>query len=179
METLERIINILVWPITIIISLLILRSPLSELIPTLKKLKYKDLELEFEKEANKILAEAERDLPELAKKEAEEVTKAFLSRRAVAPVTQILEAWQDIEGYIRALAAQHKIDAGKSIKSLIQSLEDNNLIPQETAKILLDLSALRNKIAHSDEKVITYDLANTFKASVFHVTSTLKDPIPG
>ncbi len=177
MEALERIINILAWPVTIIISLLILRAPLSELIPTLKKLKYKDLELEFEKEANKILAEAERDLPELSEsstKDSEKVTQAFFSRPTVAPVRQIIESWQDIETRIRILAEHHKIDTGNSIKSLVQSLQDSNLIPQEAAKIILDLSALRNKVAHADEKVITADLAHTFKASVVRVASTLK-----
>ena len=65
MDKIVRIIDILAWPTTIIIVVALLRSPLSDLLPTLKKLKYKDLELEFEREANKILSEAERDLPEL------------------------------------------------------------------------------------------------------------------
>lgn len=42
-----------------VFAILVLRRPLRELIPTLKKLKYKELELEFEKETYELLEEIE------------------------------------------------------------------------------------------------------------------------
>jgi len=177
MDSLEQIIDILAWPITTIIVVLVLRSPLSELVPTLKKLKYKDLELEFEREASNILAEAERDLPEISEepiKEKEEATIMF-SRRRAEPSTEILGSWRDLELTIRELAKKHGISPGKSIRSLIKSLESNNLISNEISKITLDLSALRNKVAHSDENIITYNLSNSFSNSVSRVNAALKE----
>jgi len=51
MENLDLIYNLartLVWPFTIIILVLILRPAIAKLIPDLKRIKYKKLELEFE-----------------------------------------------------------------------------------------------------------------------------------
>lgn len=180
MDTLANIVGMLAWPVTTIIVVMLMRSPLSELIPTLKKLKYKDLEVEFEREANKILSEAERDLPEIPEKpkpkpkpEAEDSGIRF-SRRRLEPTSEILESWRSLELEIRAIAKDKNIEAGLSTRSLISGLESNGLISKEIAKVMLDLAALRNKVAHTDEEAITYDVSSAFSSSVQRVKSAMR-----
>lgn len=179
MDTLANIVGILAWPVTTIIVVMLMRPPLSELIPTLKKLKYKDLEVEFEREANKILSEAERDLPEIPEKlkpkpkpEIEDSSILF-SRCRVEPASEILESWRSLELEMRAIAKDKNIEAGRSTRSLIYGLESNGLISKEIAKITLDLAALRNKVVHTDEEAITYDVSSAFSSSVQRVKSAM------
>lgn len=178
MDTLANIVGMLAWPVTTIIVVMLMRSPLSELIPTLKKLKYKDLEVEFEREANKILSEAERDLPEIPEKpktkpEAEDSGILFSLRR-LEPTSEILESWRSLELEIRAIAKDKNIEAGRSTRSLISGLESNGLISKEIAKVTLDLAALRNKVAHTDEEAITYDVSSAFSSSVQRVKAAMR-----
>lgn len=175
MDTLTNIVGILAWPVTTIIVVMLMRSPLSELIPTLKKLKYKDLEVEFEREANKILSEAERDLPEIPEIPKPEIEDSGIrfSRRRLEPASEILESWRSLELEMRAIAKDKNIEAGRSTRSLISGLESNGLISKEIAKVTLDLAALRNKVVHTDEEVITYDVSSAFSSSVQRVKSAM------
>ena len=173
----EHIIEILVWPLTIIVIVMLLRTPLSELVPTLKKLKYKDLELEFEREAKNILAEAERDLPEVIEeqKQRQRTTDILFSRSRVEPATEILESWRNLELNIRELAKDHNIQGGRSTRSLINALESNKLITKEVSPIILDLAALRNKVAHTNEEAISYEVSSAFSSSTKRVIAVLKN----
>ena len=172
----ESIIKIIVWPITIIVVVMLLRSALSKLVPTLKKLEYKDLKLEFEREAKTILAEAERDLPEIQEipKPKKEDSGIRYNRQKLEPVMEILESWRDLEINIRELAKTQNIRVGRSTLSLIKALEANNLISNEVSKVILDLAALRNKVTHTNEEVITYEVSSAFSNSIKRVRSALE-----
>lgn len=172
----EHIIEILVWPSTLIIIVAILRSPISALVPTLKKLKYKDLELEFEREANKLLSEAERDLPEVLedKKERKRTTDVLFSMSRPEPATEVLESWRNLELNIRDLAKVHNIQGGRSTRSLVDALASNGLISKEASAVILNLAAFRNKVAHTNEEVISYEVSSLFSATVKRVISATK-----
>lgn len=47
--------SIIAWPAVVVIIVLLLRSSMSKLAPSLSRLKYKDLELEFEREQTGLL----------------------------------------------------------------------------------------------------------------------------
>lgn len=170
----ERIIEILAWPATTIIVVLLMRSPLSELIVTLKKLKYKDIELEFEKEANKILADAERDLPEPLKPEQgkKKGPDILFSRSRLDPPVEILESWRNLELKLREISGEP--NSRKSVGYIIRELAKSGKISEETSKVVLELSSLRNKVAHTHENAITYKVSSSFTESVSRVLSVLE-----
>lgn len=174
MDSIERIIDILAWPFTIIVVVMMLRSPLSELVPTLKKMKYKDLELEFEKEANKILAEAERDLPEPPKPEPieHEDTGIRFSLRRPEPADEIMRSWRNLELKLREMAGEEK--AKRSTGHMIRELTQSGAITVEMSKLILELSSLRNRVAHTDEEAITYKVSSSFRESVTRVLAALE-----
>jgi len=49
-----KIIESLAWPVSIVVIVLILKKPISALLPLLRNLKYKDLELSFGEELKKV-----------------------------------------------------------------------------------------------------------------------------
>ncbi|MDH0624067.1 hypothetical protein N5E30_20380 [Pseudomonas chengduensis] len=173
MESLERILSIIAWPVTVVIIVLLLRSSISKLIPSLSKLKYKDLELEFEREANKILAEAERDLPEppaTTKPAKIQESDMRYSLRHVDPLMQIMESWRDLELKLRSMLDE---DSSYSIRAIINQLCSLGEISQETSSIILDLAALRNRVAHAKEEAITYEAASAYNDSVRRVMAAM------
>ncbi|HTQ99584.1 MAG TPA: hypothetical protein VMH83_06320, partial [Candidatus Acidoferrum sp.] len=72
MEYAIRLVDILAWPITVLIVTLVLRSPLVQIIPLIKKLKYKDFEVEFERRVNNLSLEVERSTNKIAFKPGKE-----------------------------------------------------------------------------------------------------------
>ncbi|MEH8231393.1 hypothetical protein [Aeromonas veronii] len=67
----SELIKAAVWPVTAIVLVVLLRKPIVELTPLLRKLKYKELELELEfaQEVSELKAEVEA----IAKEKGEDV----------------------------------------------------------------------------------------------------------
>lgn len=118
-----KVVEISVWPITVIIVILVLRSPLSALVRALKRLKYKDLELEFEREASKILSEAERNLPSIEGDPKEKLDKprVMFARKRIGPAA-IMHEWRNLEIVLRKYADSRNVESGRTIRSLIYDL---------------------------------------------------------
>ncbi|WP_052027274.1 hypothetical protein [Rheinheimera nanhaiensis] len=177
MENLVRIFEVLAWPITTIVIVIMLRSPVLELISTLKKLKYKDLELEFEKEAQNILAAAERDLPDPIKSEQTEIEDTDIrfshTRLRLDPSAEILGSWRDLELKLRELSSGQR--GNLSTGHIVRELAKSGKISSEIANVILELSYLRNKIAHSDEELISHNTSSSFMESVARVLPLLED----
>ena len=75
---------------------------------------------------------------------------------------------------MRNLSEANNVQPGRSIRSLISELESNGLISKETAKVTLDLAALRNKVAHANEEAITYETSAAFANSAKRVIAAIK-----
>ena len=100
MTDLVKIIELLIWPITVILITLILRKAIVDLLPKLSRLKYKELEIDFEQQALQLRAEVERDVPEITediKPEDKKDDGVRYSRKLAEPYERILSAWQRIE----------------------------------------------------------------------------------
>ena len=149
-----EILNIVVWPATVIIAIVLLRKGLVDLIPNLRKLKYKDLEVEFEKDAINLLATVERDVPyteppeeeppklkEPSKKyEGEGITK--FSVRQLTPSEIVLQKWINIENEIKSLTKRKDLEfhPSNSIRSTADKLLKNEVIDSGTSNALIELS---------------------------------------
>lgn len=178
MDILIRILEIVVWPATILTIVVLLRNPIAQLVPTLKTLKYKELEIEFEKEAGSILAEAERDLPEPTPAPEfpateEEAPDVRFSTLQTEPAGDVITAWRHLELDLRSLAERNNVQSNRSIRSLILALEEVNLLLPEQVSLILRLAAYRNRVAHTAEEAITFDAASSYNAAVQLVRSTI------
>lgn len=182
MEILVEIIKTIVWPSTVLISVVILRKGIVELIPNLKKLKYKDIELEFEKEAIEIRANIERDVPKIEppeEKPQEEFVvsepRPMYSLKKLPPSAFILSEWEEIEKSMLSLSERYDINIGalKSIRSITSKLREDGVIDSAIEDALLELSAYRNKVAHTHSDIINEEISDTFFESSKRVINYL------
>ena len=153
--------------------MLLLRKPLVELVSVLKKLKIKDIELEFEREAKNILAEAERDLPEperAPEKPSSSNTNLMFRLSPPEPVKQILGAWRELEILLKSTILKNNLPECKTVREMVNTLEGNKIISSETAKTILDLAAFRNRVAHSEKEVISNEASSDFMKATDRVT---------
>lgn len=181
METMNEIIQTITWPFTIIVIVVLLRRPLSQLVPTLKRLKYKEFVLDFEKEAQQVLAETERDIPENSKnKENSHESKSgdvqFCERFEepfAGPAERILSVWRKIEFILRNIdnSEDSKI---KSTGKILNELRNKNVLDTETYQALRSLATLRNKVAHVKSEVITDKTADSYVAAARRVFDNLR-----
>ncbi len=54
-----ELIKVLAWPVTVASSLILLRKPIVSLIPFMRKLKFKELEMEFSEQVQAMKSEAD------------------------------------------------------------------------------------------------------------------------
>jgi hypothetical protein len=142
------------WPLTTVAILVILRRPLLGLIPLLRKLKWKELELEFEKQIVELKTEAAQALPAPP---TVSLTKPAASRLAelaeIAPRSAIIEAWIDVQhAAARALSKRFPdVKATWSSVYLGDLLAAHGLLDANKLEIYNSLRKLRNQAAHNED----------------------------
>lgn len=150
-----ELIDRLIWPLILFILVLLVRRPLNELIPYLKRAKLSELELEFDRDLTQVALDA--------KEEFEEVTadwRISLTELAESiPSAAVIEAWKEIE--TRAKALIHSADPDivfhreTRFKDMQEVMREKELIDTGKVKIFNDLRLIRNKVLHAKDFVLT------------------------
>lgn len=160
-DLIVRIIEAIIWPITILILIWIFRNQLSKVLLKLSKLRIKDIELEF----NKDLQEAEHKAKELnlvtleeIKEIPEPISLSTLYERifhiaGISPRAAITEAWRTIELYTMQAAKAQGIEVSGAIAGAktISILIGKGKLEEEIIQIYENLRRMRNKAAHAYE----------------------------
>lgn len=149
MQFIILVLDKIIWPIVIIVFLALLRKPLSLLIPAAKKIKYKELEIDFAKNLEVVKKEAKEAFPEI-----ETDCKYRLMSLAInMPNASILEVWEKVDVAATALVKMHCPDINLAIDTRYKLIEDllteKVLIETKKAKLFKELRVLRNKVAHA------------------------------
>ena len=148
-----EIITALIWPITLLIVIFLLRNEIKALIPALTRVTYGDLELTFDQELAEMASAAEAaDLPP-----ADEpiITR---SPSAVPPEPQelartypkgvIIDAWQAVEDAINDLMQRTDKPQPKTPVSKAKALKEEGMLDDHTLKLLSSMRGLRNMTVH-------------------------------
>ena len=175
MEFVLQLTNLLVWPFTLIVSLFLLRSPLSLLIPFAESIKYKDFELQFSQELEQVSRQASDAIPTF------KFETASLEHGPIAdflPNASILSAWSSLDKTAQQTLLNYdanlKIPADQPYKYVGKALLDNHLISQKQSKIFHDLRVLRNKVAHAKNYRISSVLAKQYIEVCEALTESLR-----
>lgn len=175
MEFTLELVNQLVWPVTLVTCLYLMRSPLSLLIPFAESIKYKDFELQFSQELEQVSQQASEAIPTFS------FENSALKQTRIAdflPNASILSAWNTLDQ-----AAQRKllsfdssitIPTDQPYKYVGKTLLDNNLISQKQSKVFHDLRVLRNKVAHAKNYRISSVLAKQYGDVCAALTQSLQ-----
>jgi len=158
-EFISSIISSLAWPTIVLIIVFILKNPLSKILISLTKFRYKDLEMEFER-----LQSSTDALPETIENktipESERIIYASLEEQIAdisprSPEGAILIAWSTIEAAISSaimrLAISPEPPSYRSVIHNIECLKKYTNLDKIIFAILDDLRVVRNQVAHAGD----------------------------
>jgi hypothetical protein len=160
----------LIWPLFVVVILIVMRKPLSELIPYLKKLKLGELEAEFEKTVRQIKDSMDEEIMLENGEKASPLSPAEVKRMfklaEIAPNAAVLEAWKKLELEAKQLIARRGYELDYDISTpylLIEGiLEKARLIELKKVKVFRELRSLRNRIAHAADFEISINQAKEY-----------------
>ena len=159
-EFISQLLSHLAWPVTVLILAFVLRKNIGDLLSSLTRLKYKDLEVDFRR-----LAESAGKLPPSRPtiSPVSDTDRAIYSSfenqikdvAELAPSATILLAWTGVATAASSAVARMAISPEPpQLRSPMHNLEQLRKyadLPQEVASTINEMRILRNKVAH-DEK---------------------------
>ena len=158
------------WPVTTLVLVVILRRPLSNAFESLTHLKYKDLELSFGRELEKISEQAkdiEFAVPAPKKRlvDGDELQELLNGAERLAyeyPEPAIAMGWQAVEHELASAIVRRSIESAYPHRNTtgrnVQLLVDDNAIDTRTSDLLNSMRNLRNRAVHgrfSSERITT------------------------
>ncbi len=169
-----EIIKAVIWPLTIIGILVVLRKPILNFFPAIEKLKYGDWELDFAKQVHKLAKEAKESLDSALSKfddATQDDYKKLLDIAQVSPRAALLEAWMTLES-VAFQVMKHKDPKLTTtiLKTPLQfgiTLEKLGIINCSQKEIFDKLRNLRNAAAHA------MDFAFDTRAAIEYVEMAL------
>ncbi len=175
-QFISALIDSLVWPIVAIIFLFKFSDPLSKLVKSLARMKYKDFELDFGKELASIESKNPEILPTILdvniEKEVEEVA-------VVSPMAAIPLAWSHVEAELANTISRLSIlperTAYASSSKSIELLKENEFISMQDYSLLNELRKLRNNVAHNrvDPESVSVERALDYTKFAFDLIGRL------
>lgn len=154
------LVQALAWPALVVLAVVLLRDPLTRLLPTLRSAKYKDLEFQFgEKlgELGDVATQAklpERELPaDWVYRDPDEFTfRHYIERLApISPRAAIAEAWRGVEVAFTDAAQREGIPEGRPLTQIVRGLEARGSLPRDALPLVDDLRILRNRAVHAED----------------------------
>ena len=177
------IVGSLAWPVFLLIVTFMLRRPIAELLPGIRKLKYKDLEVDFGKELERIEAVMDtiedetmpkRELPVEVQPEPLPKTRTELLDKLadLAPNAAILESWRNVERTLDFYFKCRGIERPLSNQTISGHLDYDPNFPPQLVSAYQELRLLRNRAAH-DRENLTSEHAKEFSSLADRLTYAL------
>lgn len=167
----QKLIDTLVWPATALIMLGILRQPISNVVESVSKLKYKDIEVEIAKKDIKKLSpvvdgpyDNVLDIGNL---------KYIKSLAEISTTSAITESWQGLEKAIYVLAGVDRRQKGDGFSKVLLSMKETKQISDSTIDLIRKLRDIRNTVVHLDSDSFSEKDAIGYALSCEQVKSTL------
>jgi hypothetical protein len=175
----DQLIGSLAWPVAVIIVVLILRTPLSHVIESLRRLTYKEWSLDFAASVDQLEAQADREgLPRAAsaptlgeQPESPGAVQSFAvfdeeiaALAELSPLSAVMRAWVEIENAINRATTRLGIPVEPHTTSWesLKSLSRRGFYDSPTFSTLEQMRRLRNAVAHGGADAageLTYESA--------------------
>ncbi len=171
-----KIIEAAAWPGAFLAVLLVIRKELPSIARSLRKLKFKDMELEFGEAAKAVATEAKDAVPaskpgvQLSGKPKDEMTSKLELIAEIAPRAAILEAWLQVEAAAADVVRKRSpmgISSMPGPMRLRDGLQKAGLLNTRQFAVFEDLRCLRNEAVHvSDAQFTKSSVASYIEASI-------------
>ncbi|MBN3562236.1 hypothetical protein [Aliamphritea spongicola] len=140
----------LAWPLVALVALVMLKRPLEDLLPLAKRLKYKDLEVEFGQVLQAVSRDAAGVFPELE----QDRRSRLIATVKHLPNAAVLEAWDEVDNAAETLIRQQVSEVDLAVdtryKTMGTILARQALLDTKKVKLFHELRQLRNKVAHAE-----------------------------
>jgi hypothetical protein len=153
------IVTALAWPSAVVIVVILLRSPLTKLIPRVRSLKYKDLHIDLadklEAVKEKLEAETESDPP----RRPFVALPGVLELARIDPRAAIISAWIEVERATIEMALKAGIAITGTALSIANHLHALDCLSEFEFETFRNLRRVRNDAVHLTTKDVTFDEA--------------------
>ncbi|GGB96922.1 hypothetical protein GCM10011352_23830 [Marinobacterium zhoushanense] len=156
------IISNLAWPSVAIAFLFMFRAELAKIVQRLAHVKYKDLELDFEKvkqQAEELHIEFAQEEPVVESPVFTSLEEQMMDAVDRAPSAAILLAWSGLETSIASAVSRLAISPDspsyRSPMHNIETLSKNGRLSKKHESLLHEMRMLRNKVAHEKDSMLS------------------------
>jgi hypothetical protein len=165
-----EIFKAIVWPGTILTIIILLRKEFGRLMTELRHFKYKDFEVDFDRQIERIKNDAHAaGLISLSEFKIEHYGKIkmlpnerFLRLAELSPSAAVTEVWIDIELAIKELGSRYGIDK-KFSYNIMNDLLNKGILSENEIKLFKELKGLRNKIIHGEILDLSEEQAQEYR----------------
>ncbi len=172
LEFFASIVGSLAWPVSVVFCIYILRVPAGKLIERVTKLKYGELEAEFQERLKKIGPISEDGIKEIPKEQS--TTSISLEDLIeVSPRAAILEAWIVVEKATLKFCEANGLPLNISNQGLFRLSEEKGLDIDAFQNAYQELRLLRNKAAHATDSDITRVTAKQYVKTAYFIAAEL------
>ena len=179
----SKVVEAVAWPGVFLAVLLVIRKELPAIARSLRKFKFKDMELEFGEAAKAVATEAKDAVPpskpdvQLSGKSKDEMTSRLEAIAEIAPHSAILEAWFQVEA-AAADALRKRGQVGLATMRGPQRLRDGlqraGLLSVRQVEVFEALRRLRNEALHAPDAQFTRASVDSYIEAAISMASFLE-----
>ncbi|GLS91266.1 hypothetical protein GCM10007916_23350 [Psychromonas marina] len=172
LDFVASLVNSLAWPVGVVCCIYILKAPAGKLLERVSKLKYGELEAEFQERLNKIETTQVGDENKVV--EEDTITSISLTELSeVSPRAAILEAWVSLEKTTSVFCQANGLPAKVSYQGLFKLAKEKDLDIEPFQAAYQELRVLRNKAVHASDLDITATTAKQYVKTANFVAQEL------
>lgn len=170
----------LVWPLTVLGTVVAFRKSLLRLLQQLANLRYDKFEFHFGNEVAAVEKQAQASLPPVPEKSSLAAVRDKLTRLAMtSPEAAIIEAWRYLETELLELVARKNVDLAPAVRTMPRvlgaMLYKEGLLTEAQHDLVVRLRDLRNDVTHSRTQVVDIERAISYIESVLRLVGSLHD----
>lgn len=163
----SNIVSSMAWPIAVVIIIFILKAPIVELLRNIKRFRFKDAELDFERKLTELKEEEPRSNKQI------DLTESQLKLAKLSPRGAILEAWLELEETLACAAEEEGVAktrpggvSGKPVpldsSTFAKLLTESGRLSASSYDRFQKLRKIRNRAVHLTDDVINQKDAEAF-----------------
>jgi hypothetical protein len=150
-----QLIKALAWPVTVLVIVFYFRDIIKDLIFSISKIKYGELELTIKRDLKAARISLETVQPVRAVPVIEDIElSGLMSLAQIAPRAAIIEAWTRLETAGAAFVQRRPssdFSRPSRVPRPVDSLKQHELLPVEVKNAIQKLRDIRNRTAHSPD----------------------------
>ncbi|MCH7377671.1 hypothetical protein MM182_20250 [Aeromonas sp. MR19] len=169
MESWIKLLDVSIWPATVLILALIFKGEFSKILTRMSKFKYKDIEASFDQELS-IVEETTKETNKVINKDSSSVRDSYnytleriLQLADVSPRACVSEAWREVESVTVSLMHAYNYDPRNvQMSKIFRGIVHDNGYPWSLYEDYRRLMNLRNQAVHAGDFDLSKDEAERY-----------------